>query len=309
MDVRPAGPVCFTETVFPPGGAPLRRCWPSSTEGGSPVARANGRRVASRRRSRRALAQTVVPGIGLVALLGAAFAAVADSSSELPDQKAAAATVLSAATTPKSVSRDAERPPLPNETKAGAKVKGVMYATVKLPVYADSTPSSPELALLAAGDKVDVTGTKKGDWTQIMHNGAPRWVATDGLTKEEPLGSAPCRLGSGVERGLQPDTVKVYRAVCAKFPQVVRYGGVAGRGEHATGHSLDIMIRSDVGTEIAAFLQKNRSELGVEYLIWRQRIWRPATSGAWRHMSSRGSATANHMDHVHVTTYGNAATK
>ncbi len=242
-------------------------------------------------------------------MLGAAFAAVADSGSEIPDQKAAATTVLSAATTPKTVSRNSERPPVPNAADIDAKVKGILYAKHKLSVYADSNSKSPELALLAAGDEVEVTGKTKGDWTQIMHNGAPRWVTTDGLTKEEPLGTAPCRLGSGVERGMQPDTIKVYRAVCAKFPEVVRYGGIAGRGEHATGHSLDIMISSDTGTAIAAFLQEHRAELGVEYLIWRQRIWRPATSGSWRHMKSRGSATANHMDHVHVTTYGNSATR
>ena len=54
--------------------------------------------------------------------------------------------------------------------------------------------------------------------------------------------------------------------------------------------------------KIAAFLQKNASELGIEYLIWKQRIWRPATSNSWRGMSDRGSPTANHMDHVHANT-------
>jgi len=240
-------------------------------------------------------------------MLGAAVAVVADSDPGTPAQ-AAVADVLTSSTAPKTVSRSAERPPVLNEADAEAQIKGVMYATEKLSVHADSSEKSPELAVIPAGDPVDITGETSGDWTQIMHNSVPRWVATSGLSKEEPLGTAPCPLGSGVERGLQPDTVKVYRAVCAKFPQITRYGGTSGRGEHATGHSLDIMVSSDLGNQIAAFLQEHRSELGIEYLIWRQRIWRPATSGAWRHMKSRGSATANHMDHVHVTTYGNAAT-
>ena len=110
------------------------------------------------------------------------------------------------------------------------------------------------------------------------------------------------------EAGLQPDTVKVFRAVCERFPQVGEYGGIAGRGEHATGQALDIMVRGSLGDEIAAFLQEHRSELGIEYLIWEQRIWRPATSASWRPMSDRGGDTANHVDHVHVTTYGSAAT-
>jgi hypothetical protein len=210
---------------------------------------------------------------------------------------------------PTEVSRDAERPPLPNASETQAKITGLMYATQKTAVHADSDASSPTLATVGFRDSVDVTGDEDGDFTQIMHKGAPRWVATEDLATErpaEPLGTAPCPYGS--EAGLRPDTIKVHRAVCAKFPQITRYGGVAGRGEHATGQALDIMVSSDLGTQIASFVMKHRAELGVEYIIWRQRIWRPATSPGWRGMSDRGGATANHMDHVHVTTYGSSAT-
>lgn len=254
-------------------------------------------------------------------MLGAAVAVVvedpataavasASTSSRAADDVLAAAQ----ASPPTTVSRDAERPPLPNEAEAEAKITGVMYATRKVAVRADSDADSPELATVAFRDTVDVTGESDGDFTQIMHKGAPRWVATADIAKRqppvppEPLGTAPCASGSGPESGLQPDTVKLHRAVCAKFPQISTYGGVAGRGEHATGQALDIMVSSDLGTQIANFVMANRAELGVEYIIWRQRIWRPATSSTWRGMSSRGGATANHMDHVHVTTYGTSAT-
>jgi hypothetical protein len=210
---------------------------------------------------------------------------------------------------PVAVSRSAERPPLPNVAAVEAKIEGLRYATTDIDIHADAKSSSPVLASVAYGDSVDVTGVTDGQWAQIMHNDVPRWVEASKISAEEPLGTAPCASGSGVEKGLQPDTVKVHRAVCAKFPSIVRYGGIAGRGEHATGHSLDIMISSDLGNEVAAYLQANRAELGIEYLIWRQRIWRPATSSSWRGMSDRGGATANHMDHVHVTVYGNAATR
>lgn len=224
---------------------------------------------------------------------------------------AATASVLDAAQAapPTTVSRDAERPPLPNEAEVESQITGVMYATKKVSVRADSDADSPELATVAFRDDVDVTGETDGDFTQIMHKGAPRWVATADLAQEqppEPLGTTPCPVGS--EAGLQPDTVKVLRAVCAKFPEITRYGGLAGRGEHATGQALDIMVSSDVGTQIANFVMAHRAELGVEYIIWRQRIWRPATSNSWRGMSDRGGATANHYDHVHVTTYGSSAT-
>ena len=221
-----------------------------------------------------------------------------------PRQDLIAASVLPE---PGTVSRSAERAPLPNEAAAADKVEGRRFVESPLEVHAAAKESSPVLATLSAGDKVDITGAKRGEWAKIMHKGLPRWVAASSIAKVMPLGTSPCASGSGVESGLQPDTTKVHRAVCAKFPSIVRYGGIAGRGEHATGQALDIMVGNPIGNEVAAFLQQHQAELGIEYLIWRQRIWRPSTSGAWRGMSDRGSATANHMDHVHVTTYGNAA--
>lgn len=71
-------------------------------------------------------------------------------------------------------------------------------------------------------------------------------------------------------------------------------------GEHSTGQAIDFMISSQAqGDAIAAFVQAHAGELGVKYVIWRQRYWTPGS--AWDPMSDRGSATANHYDHVHVT--------
>lgn len=208
---------------------------------------------------------------------------------------------------PKTVSRSAERPPLPNASEVAKQIEGLRYVTTPLEIHADSKSSSPVLAAAAEGGEVDITGETEGKWAEIIHNGVPRWVKAAGLAKEMPLGTAPCATGSAVESGLQPDTIKVYRAVCDRFPDILRYGGTAGRGEHGTGQALDIMVRGARGDEIAAFLMENRAKLGIEYLIWQQRIWRPATSAGWRGMSNRGGDTANHFDHVHVTTYGNSA--
>ena len=256
------------------------------------------------------LSRMILPTAGLLTLVAAGAlvvghdpAAPVDAAAQ-PKQDLFA--VSSAEKSP-AISRSAERVPLTNEAAAEDKVKGTRFAVSAVEVHAAPQSSSPVLATVASGDTVDITGVTKGDWAQIIHKGLPRWVEAKRLAKEMPLGTSPCASGSGVESGLQPDTIKVHRAVCAKFPSIVRYGGVSGRGEHATGQALDIMVSTDLGNEVAAFLQENRAELGIEYLIWRQRIWRPSTSGAWRGMSDRGSATANHMDHVHVTTYGNAA--
>ena len=55
-------------------------------------------------------------------------------------------------------------------------------------------------------------------------------------------------------------------------------------------------------TQIAAFLQAHASELDLYDIIWQQHIWTPERSSeGWRSMSDRGSETANHYDHVHVS--------
>lgn len=120
--------------------------------------------------------------------------------------------------------------------------------------------------------------------------------------------SAPCASGSSVETGLKPDTIAVHRAVCAAFPQITSYGGLGPREDHSTGNALDIMVSGPSGWTIAKWLQANHAKLGISYLIYSQHIWSvQRSSEGWRAMEDRGSTTANHYDHVHVTTYGNAA--
>ena len=58
---------------------------------------------------------------------------------------------------------------------------------------------------------------------------------------------------------------------------------------------------SSVGQRVADFLFANRSELNLFDIIWSQRIWTiERSSEGFRSMSDRGSATANHYDHVHI---------
>ena len=66
---------------------------------------------------------------------------------------------------------------------------------------------------------------------------------------------------------------------------------------------------SSVGQAIANYVRANAKALGVSEVIWSQRIWTVQRSGeGWRSMSDRGSPTANHYDHVHVTVYGSSGT-
>jgi hypothetical protein len=55
------------------------------------------------------------------------------------------------------------------------------------------------------------------------------------------------------------------------------------------------------GDAVAQYAISNASSLGVKYVIWRQRIWDVRSGGGWRAMEDRGSVTANHYDHVHIS--------
>jgi hypothetical protein len=221
---------------------------------------------------------------------------------------------------PLSVDIDADEPddqeePDAEEPEDELTAAGTMYATAGLNVRIAATVDAEVMTVLARGSEVSVTDTTDGAWVQIIHDGAGAWVHGDYLSEDEPADSAggisfePCPSGSGVESGLTQDAIRVHRAVCAQFPDVPSYGGYrAGGGAHSEGRALDIMISSSSqGDAIAAWVRENHSALGVSEVIWAQRIWTvERSSDGWRWMEDRGSSTANHYDHVHVTVYGNA---
>jgi len=185
------------------------------------------------------------------------------------------------------------------------------FTTDDLDVRKTPTENADAVTMLTPGTKVTATGLRKGRFAEISWRGEYRWVTAQYLSVDKPaapatmgLSNAPCPDGS-VENGLTSSAVRVYRAVCHNFPQITSYGGYDNHGEHASGRAIDIMT-SDVtiGTEIATFLQAHAAELELYDVIWRQQIWTPVRSSeGFRSMPSRGSATANHYDHVHVSVY------
>ena len=216
--------------------------------------------------------------------------------------------------------------PTPTKTRAPAsiappKVMGSKYTTTDLNVW--SVPLTGILLdVLPKGTKVSVTGKVDGIWAEIVSDNKSRWVKAAYLSATKPVASTTstagaisqeaCKSGSAVEEGLTPDAIRVHRAVCAKFPDITSYGGVrAGDSgsEHATGHALDVMVSGAEGQEVADWLQANYKKLGISELIWQQHIWTvQRSSEGWRAMADRGSTTANHYDHVHVSVYGDSGT-
>lgn len=196
---------------------------------------------------------------------------------------------------------------------------GEMYVTTALNVRTEPSTGAGIVTVLERGAEVPITGETDDEWVEIIYDGEAMWVSGAYLSEEEPaeteepedgISYEECESGSEVESGLTPDAIRVHRAVCHEFPDVDSYGGLRSGdgGEHGTGQALDIMVSSSsLGDVIASWVREHYAELGVSEIIWAQKIWTVERANeGWRWMEDRGSPTANHYDHVHVTVYGDS---
>lgn len=185
------------------------------------------------------------------------------------------------------------------------------WTTVALNLWTAPTEDAKKIGVLDAGKRVLVTGRHTPERVEIVWDGKSRWVTAGYLADEKPVAEvgsgsmdASCTNGSAVPSGVSPNIVAVHEAVCANFPEITTYGTFRGDGEHAQGIAVDIMTSGDRGWQVAEFVRAHYAELGVNYIIYSQHIWSvERSSEGWRAMEDRGSTTANHYDHVHVTTY------
>jgi hypothetical protein len=187
------------------------------------------------------------------------------------------------------------------------------WTTTRLSVWSGPREDARLLTVLDTAVKVRVTGAIRGPWAEIAWKDRKAWVRRVYVARTKPtatapvagVSGAPCPDGSAVESGLRPNTVKLYRAVCAAFPAVNAWGGRSGSGgDHGSGHALDIMSTGSLRDAIAIYVRSHAAEFGVSYVISAQRIWSvQRSSEGWRAMEDRGSTTANHYDHVHVSLY------
>ncbi len=190
--------------------------------------------------------------------------------------------------------------------KAIAKADRKLWTESDLNLWSQPGAKAKRQGELEAGRRVLVTGRTLFGRDEVVVNGKSRWVTRGYLTDEKPftLGGA-CTNGTSVDSGVSPSIVKVHDAVCAEFPEIAIYGALrGGGGDHGSGRAVDIMVSGDRGWQVADFIRKYYAELGVSYVIYAQSIWSVERSGeGWRSMSDRGSSTANHYDHVHVSVF------
>jgi cytoskeletal protein RodZ len=105
--------------------------------------------------------------------------------------------------------------------------------------------------------------------------------------------------------GTRPHVAQVGNHLRTLFAvsSVIGVSNRAGTSDHPTGLALDFLVDTATGNELAEYVLRNRTEFGVSYVIWRQRY---NDGSGWSLLEDRGSATANHYDHVHVSFRANA---
>lgn len=219
-------------------------------------------------------------------------------------------------------------PPALKPSKLG-EVVGVRYATAAVNVRTGPGTGYDVRVTVAEGAEVTITDVEVDGWRQITRSKKAGWIKGSYLTEKKPappaepvapkatastsskpavapssgVSTAVCKKASGIESGLTERTREVLRAVCAKFPGVSSYGGRrSGGGNHGAGKALDVMVSGSYGWEIANWARANASSLGITEVIYEQQIWTTQRAGdGWRGMSDRGSTSANHYDHVHIS--------
>jgi uncharacterized protein YraI len=192
-------------------------------------------------------------------------------------------------------------------------VVGRLWTTTAVNLRTGPSADDDRLAVLRAGARVGDTGLRRSGWTQVVDDGRAGWVKSGYLSKSKPkspsppsgLSDAACSISSSIEPHLTSNARAVYRAVCAEFGDTVSsFGGyrAGDSGDHGSGRAVDIMVSGDPGWDIARYVQAHARELGVTYVIYQQKIWMAGDpTSRWKAMEDRGSTTANHYNHVHVS--------
>ena len=187
------------------------------------------------------------------------------------------------------------------ETKAAAdaKLKQEAEAKAKAAKEAEAKKAAELKAKQEADAKAKATKAAEAKQTTTVAGGLPEVTAAE--------------LADPAMNGLTPHTKKMKVALAKKFGitsfSVFRAGDDDGTGHgHNSGMAVDFMVpvNSAQGDQLAEYLTKHMDELGVYYIIWKQRFYMPqqniyGPANTWNIMPNRGGVTANHYDHVHVS--------
>ena len=207
------------------------------------------------------------------------------------------------------------------EAKAKKAAEAKAVADAKAKQEADAKVKAAKEAKAAADAKLkqetEAKAAKEAEAKAKVAKEAEAKKAAEAKQTTTVAGGLPevtaAELADPAMNGLTPHTKKMKVALAKKFGiksfSLFRAGDDDGTGHgHNSGMAVDFMVpvSSAQGDQLAEYLTKHMDELGIYYIIWKQKyymaqnnIYGPANT--WNIMPDRGGVTANHYDHVHVS--------
>jgi hypothetical protein len=124
--------------------------------------------------------------------------------------------------------------------------------------------------------------------------------ALAGRTLQTSSGSTSCDMRTASLGAVKPWVSDAVEFLGCQFgePQTLGVGSRGNASDHPSGLAADFMVAKASGDAIADCAVQNMQTLGISYVIWQQQI---NYGSGWQAMEDRGGATANHLDHVHVS--------
>nr|WP_303978898.1 LysM peptidoglycan-binding domain-containing protein [Streptococcus danieliae] len=129
---------------------------------------------------------------------------------------------------------------------------------------------------------------------------------------ETPAPAQPAPAATPVDTsGLQPVAANFMQDIANQFGITDYSKFRAGDQDHGRGLAVDAMVYNDaaLGNQVAQYAVDNIDSANISYIIWQQRFYAPVNNiygpaNTWNMMPDRGSVTANHYDHVHISFNG-----
>ncbi len=239
-----------------------------------------------------------------------------DSPSAEPSPAKAAAVVDSSDVASKSKAAEAKPVVKADWKSAFSELAGHQYAKSTVTVREKPKSGSKQVGNLKWGEKIQVTELVDNGYREVVYKKKIAYVLDAEISKTKPAElddagasgrMSPGKTSSKRVLGLTQQAMGVYNAVMSRWGgRIKSVGGYrsSSLSDHHYGRAIDFMLTpgkdSAMGWDMAKWLAANYKSLGVDHIIFEQKIWTPYRQ-TWRPMASRGSITANHYDHVHVS--------
>lgn len=218
------------------------------------------------------------------------------------------------------ISPDGDKAAAPEARKA-PKAHADRWVIEIQPTYAGASFASQRQQVVSGMSRVGLIRTS-GKWSEVEVGKARGWILSDQLEASEAKARGRQAVPVRNAERMVPNASKTVKQLEDRYGSSIStvYGPRSGSVGHSSGLAADVMIKKysaasgiKAGNEMAEYVVKNHQALGIDYVIWRDRIWLvedlkwgPYSKGGWgKHLeATRGwNPTTLHMDHLHIEVF------